>query len=53
MIIRDSQYNPSEDHLFFCLGATACLNVWSYCLFQKGNLVGIDSPFYYFLKIDF
>jgi len=53
MISLDSGYNPRENHLFFCLGATGCLNNWAYSLFKKGDLVGIDAPFYFFMSYDF
>jgi len=53
MMKLDSGYIPNENNLYFCIGSTGCLNNWAYSLFKKGDILGVDAPYYFFLSGDF
>jgi aspartate/methionine/tyrosine aminotransferase len=53
MMEQDSGHRPKEENLFLGVGASGCLVNGARLIFNKGDKVGFDSPFYFFLQHDF
>lgn len=53
MIEKDSHIKINPNHFYFGFGATSCLCNIAISVFNKGDLLSLDLPFYFAFRHDF